>query len=74
MLDGLAAQTGGRLYAVDDLDQLDSISARITTSTQYVLGYSPLNAAHDGKYHRVKVTVNSSDLRTYYRPGYYALP
>ncbi len=76
LLDDLAAQTGGRLYAVDDLDQLDSISARISDDvrTQYVLGYSPLNAAHDGKYHRVKVTVNSSDLRTYYRPGYYALP
>lgn len=74
LLDDLAQQTGGRLYPVTDLDQLPAISARISNDvrTQYVLGYSPPNARRDGKYHRVKVTVSSPTLRTYYRSGYYA--
>jgi VWFA-related protein len=74
LLDALAEQTGGRVFPVVNLDELPAISARIGNDvrTQYLLGYSPLNDARDGKYHRVKVTVNSPDLRTYYRPGYYA--
>jgi Ca-activated chloride channel family protein len=74
LLGELTEQTGGRLYPVTNLDDLPSISTRIINDVrmQYVLGYSPLNASRDGKYHRVKVTVNSPDLRAYYRPGYYA--
>ncbi|MGA2113904.1 MAG: VWA domain-containing protein [Bryobacteraceae bacterium] len=75
LLSELAEQTGGRLYPVRNPDELSAISARISDDvrTQYVLGYSPLNGARDGRYHRVKVTVNSPDLRAYYRSGYYAL-
>lgn len=75
LLDALAEETGGRLYPVRNLDELPAISELISKDvrTQYVLGYSPQNANRDGKYHRVKVTVNSPELRTYYRPGYYAL-
>lgn len=75
LLATLAEQTGGRLYPVENLDELAAISARISNDvrTQYVLGYAPMNGGRDGKYHRVKVTVNSPDLRTYYRQGYYAL-
>lgn len=74
LLDDLAQQTGGRLYPVTNLDDLPAISARISNDvrTQYVLGYAPPNGGRDGKYHRVKVTVNSPELRTYYRQGYYA--
>lgn len=74
LLDNLAKQTGGRLFPVSKLDDLPAISARISDEvrTQYILGYSPLNGSRDGKYHRVKVTVNSPDLHTYYRQGYYA--
>jgi len=74
LLEELAEQTGGRLYPVANLDTLSAISARISDDvrTQYVLGYSPANNARDGKYHRLKVTVSSPDLRTYYRQGYYA--
>jgi len=79
LLDELAAQTGGRDYPVNDLDQLPAISARISKDLrgEYLLGYSPAGAARDGKYHRVRVTLaapaDARQLRTYYRQGYYAL-
>lgn len=74
LLDELAAETGGRLYPVASLDELPAISERISNDvrTEYVLGYSPPGNNRDGKYHRVKLTVTSPDLHTYYRQGYYA--
>jgi len=78
LLDELAEQTGGRLYSVDKLDELASISARIGNElrNQYLVGYSPGNAVRDGKYRHVKVKLVAPDgmanLRTYYRHGYYA--
>jgi Ca-activated chloride channel family protein len=74
LLESLASLSGGRLYPVTNLDDLPAISSRISDEvrTEYLLGYSPLNVTRDGKYHHVKVTVNSPDLRAYYRSGYYA--
>jgi Ca-activated chloride channel family protein len=78
LLDELAEQTGGRLYSVDKLDELASISTRIGNElrNQYLVGYSPSNAVRDGKYRHVKVKLIAPDgmanLRTYYRHGYYA--
>jgi VWFA-related protein len=78
LLDELAAKTGGYNYPVNDLDELPAISARISRElrTEYVLGYSPVGVARDGKYHRVRVTLagpaEARQLRTYYRQGYYA--
>jgi len=74
LLGDLAQQTGGRLYPIDELDKLPAIGERISNDvrTQYVLGFSPPFGSRDGKYHRVKVTVDSPDLHTYYRSGYYS--
>jgi Ca-activated chloride channel family protein len=78
LLDELAEQTGGRLYAVDNLGELESISTRIGNElrNEYVLGYSPNNDSRDGKYRRVKVKLiapsGMSNLRTLFRHGYYA--
>lgn len=78
LLDDLAEQTGGRLYPVENVDDLTSIGARISRElrSQYVLGYSPANDARDRKYRRVKLNViaphGTANLRTYYRRGYYA--
>jgi VWFA-related protein len=78
LLDELAEQTGGRLYTVDRVDDLDSISARISNElrNEYLLGYSPNDDSRDGKYRRVKVKLDmpdgTPDLRVYYRHGYYA--
>lgn len=78
LLDELAARTGGHHYPVTSLDELPAISARISKElrTEYVLGYSPASGAHDGKYHRVRVTMAAPEqvqlLHAYYRQGYYS--
>jgi len=78
LLDELAEQTGGRMYSVDKLEDLPSISERIGNElrNQYLIGYSSNNPDRDGKYRHVKLKLVAPDgmlnLRTYYRHGYYA--
>ncbi|HTS49229.1 MAG TPA: VWA domain-containing protein [Bryobacteraceae bacterium] len=77
LLEELAEQTGGAMYTVDNLDQLEPVSERISRElrSQYLLGYSPSDDERDGKFRRVKVKLNAPELpnlRTYFRHGYYA--
>ncbi len=59
LLTEIAEQTGGRQYSVENLNELPDIAAKIGVElrNQYILGYSPLNQDHDGKYRHVKVTL-----------------
>ena len=78
LLTEIAEQTGGRQYSVDNLNELPDVAAKIGVElrNQYVLGYSPLNAQRDGKYHRVLVKIvpprGLPPLRPFWRLGYYA--
>ncbi len=78
LLENLAEQTGGRLFYVENLDDLATISARIGTElrNQYLLGYSSTNSSRDGKFRRVRVNLSAPpdmpNLKSYYRHGYYA--
>jgi Ca-activated chloride channel family protein len=78
LLDELAEHTGGRVYTVDSLENLESISAKLGAAlrSQYLLGYSPSNPLRDGKYRRVKVNLVLSPTdpapSISYRRGYYA--
>src|SRR5579872_942719 len=77
LLEDLAEQTGGAMYTVDNLDQLEPASERISRElrSQYLLGYSPSDDERDGKFRRVKVKLNAPELpnlRTYFRHGYFA--
>ncbi len=78
LLTEIAEQTGGRQYPVDNLNELPDIAAKIGVElrNQYVLGYSPLNQGHDGKYRRVVVKLvqprGMPTLRPFWRQGYYA--
>jgi VWFA-related protein len=75
LLDELAEETGGRHYPVEDLGDLPSISERISRDlrNEYVIGYSPSNAARDGKYRRIQLEVAGGEkLKADYRHGYYA--
>ena len=78
LLDQVALDTGGHNFPVVSLDSLPEIGTRIARElrNQYVLGFSPAESTADGKYHRVNLklaTQNAeSELRTYYRQGYYA--
>jgi len=78
LLTELAEQTGGRQYAVENLNELPDVAAKIGIElrNQYVLGYTPTNLEKDGKYRRVKVTVQQPrglpPLKVFFRLGYYA--
>ena len=78
LLSDIAEQTGGRAYAVGDLNDLPDIAAKIGIElrNQYMLGYSPTNKDRDGKYRRVKVKLvqprGLPPLRAFWRLGYYA--
>jgi Ca-activated chloride channel family protein len=78
LLGDLAEQTGGRNFSVENLADLPDVAAKIGLElrNQYVLGYSPKNAAHDGKYRKVEVKLvkvkDLPPLRARYRPGYVA--
>jgi len=78
LLSEIAEQTGGREYEVDNLNELPDIASKIGVElrNQYILGYSPLNQDHDGKYRHVKVTLvqprGLPPLRPFWRLGYYA--
>jgi len=77
LLEELADETGGKHYRVDNLDEIPSVANRISIDmrNEYLLGFTPAGAQNDGKYHRIKVTVNPSDgtkLNVFYRRGYYA--
>ena len=80
LLSEIAEQTGGRQYPVVNLNELPDIAAKIGVELrhQYILGYSPQNTQHDGKYRRVDVKLiqprGLGALRAFWRHGYYAPP
>ncbi len=78
LLSSIAEETGGRMFPVSKLADLPDVAASINMALrdQYVLGYRPSNALHDGKYRRVRVKVapppDAAPLRASWRAGYYA--
>jgi VWFA-related protein len=70
----LAEETGGRVIEVrseKDLEKaFDVLSEELRT--QYVLGYYPSNANHDGGFRKIKVDTTKSGLKVLTRRGYYA--
>lgn len=78
LLTDIAEQTGGRQYAVDNLNDLPDVAAKIGIElrNEYILGYSPANQERDGKYRRVQVKLvqprGLPPLRASWRMGYYA--
>jgi Ca-activated chloride channel family protein len=78
LLGELSEQTGGRVFAASQARDLPAIAARIGVElrNQYILAYSPINHARDGKYRRVEVRVKTppglAELKARWRTGYYA--
>src|SRR5436190_10825420 len=78
LLNELAEQTGGRHFAVDNLNELPNVAAKIGVQlrNQYILGYTPVNKDRDGKYRKVLVKLvapkRMPPLRAFFRQGYYA--
>jgi Ca-activated chloride channel family protein len=78
LLEDLSDSTGGRLFRVDDIDEMSDIAEKISNElrNQYVIGYKPKDLGHDGKWRKVKVRVNPPPglppLSVYARSGYYS--
>ena len=78
LLDDISSATGGRLFRVDDIDEMSDIAEKISIElrNQYVIGYKPKDMTRDGKWRKVKVKVNPPPglppLSVYARTGYYA--
>ena len=71
----LAADTGGK--ALLDYNDLASgiVAAEKSIASYYILGYYTTNETPDGKFRRVKITLNNreyADARLDYRQGYFA--
>lgn len=78
MLANLAEVSGGRMFSVDDANELPDIAEKISIElrNQYVIGYRPSNLLRDGRWRRIKVKLNPPKglppLQVYSRTGYYA--
>jgi VWFA-related protein len=78
LLDEIARQTGGQMFAVSRLKQLPQITEKIGAwiHSQYVLGYAPSGEDLNGRYHKIQVKVSRPDrfpkLRYSWRRGYFA--
>jgi Ca-activated chloride channel homolog len=70
----LAAQSGGRYYAVETIKDTRQAFASIAEELrrQYWLGYYPANPARDGSYRRIRVRVSKPGVAIRARDGYRA--
>ncbi|MFP5227520.1 MAG: VWA domain-containing protein [Acidobacteriota bacterium] len=68
----LSSDTGGKAFF--DSNDFSPAFTRIQndTSAYYVLGFHSTDQRRDGRYRRLSVKVNRSDMKLEYRPGYYA--
>jgi len=78
MLAELSEVSGGRMFSVEDSNELPDIAEKISIElrNQYILGYKPSNLIRDGRWRRIKVKLNPPKglppLQVYARTGYYA--
>ena len=78
LLSEVTELTGGRVFAVEHLNELPDIASKIGMElrNQYVLGYKPSNHVHDARWRKIKVKLRAPKglppLSTYSKTGYYA--
>jgi Ca-activated chloride channel homolog len=78
LLSDLADISGGRMFSVEDPDELPDIAEKISIElrNEYVIGYKPSNLVRDGRWRRIKVKLipppGLPALQVYSRTGYYA--
>ena len=78
LLGEITEVTGGRAFTIDNPNDLADVATKIGIElrNQYVIGYRPRNALHDGKWRKIKVKLippkGLPPLRVYAKTGYYA--
>lgn len=79
VLDNLASCTGGKSFFPDGVDEMNETFERIALELrhQYSIGFRPTNFVSDGKWHKIKVKVQTPRglprLRVSNKEGYYAV-
>jgi VWFA-related protein len=68
----LAADTGGKALLDNNDLAAGIVNAQQAISSYYILGYYTNQTNLDGKFRRVKITVNVPDAKLDYRQGFYA--
>ena len=78
LLSDICDVSGGRSFAVDNLNDLPDIATKIGVElrNQYVLGYRPNETVSDGKWHKIRVRMRALKglprLQVSAKQGYYA--
>jgi Ca-activated chloride channel family protein len=77
LLKNLTEQTGGRMFPAVGMSMGDFADKIVVDlRNRYMLGYTPTDAARDGRYHHVRVTLDPPrglpKLQAHWRTGYYA--
>jgi len=78
LLSEITDMTGGRTFSVDSVNELADVATKIGVElrNQYVLGYRPKKAVHDGQWRKIRVKLNPPKglppLSVYAKTGYYA--
>jgi VWFA-related protein len=74
VLKKLSEETGGRVIEVKANRDVSRAFQEIADElrTQYLLGYTPPNARHDGSFHKIQVKVRNQDYKIQARRGYYS--
>ena len=78
LLTDITDMTGGRVFAVERLEDLPDIASKIGMElrNQYVLGYHPSNKVHDARWRKIKVKLRAPKglppLNVFAKTGYYA--
>jgi Ca-activated chloride channel family protein len=78
LLSDICEMTGGRMFKVSDLGDMEDIADRISAElrNQYVIGYRPTDLKKDGNWRKLKVRLvpppGLPSLTVHFRQGYYA--
>jgi Ca-activated chloride channel family protein len=70
----LAEASGGRLFRVQSIDDLNPVYAQVAEELRgvYTLAYYPKNQEFDGRWRRIQVRVKRAGVQLRTRAGYYA--
>ena len=70
----VAEQTGGRVFPVQTLSDLNLVYKRLADNlhSQYSIAYYPSNNAHDGRWRSIKVETRDRNVKVRARSGYRA--
>jgi VWFA-related protein len=68
----LAADTGGKALLDNNDLTVGMVNAQKAISSYYIIGYYSSNTTLDGKFRKIKITLNDASAKLEFRVGYYA--